>query len=288
MLLKSQAALALLLVSFFTEASAQTASADNNPATSSAVRQVGTISDRFIIESSGVVACGTDTNVFWTHNDGKNPVLYAINRAGESVDQFVIAGITVTDWEDIARDDRGSLYLADIGNNNARRATLAVHRLDEPEPRQSQRVLRPNRSWNLRFPDKPFDCESIFIWRDHGYLISKVFQDEQAAIYRFALTNASSPITLEKVAQLPVTSPVTGADMSPDGTRLGLVCNSGAYIFQIDGDVSRAGQVTPLFAKFREGQIEGCCFVPEGLLAVSEKREIFLFDDGAFREKAGK
>jgi hypothetical protein len=31
--------------------------------------------------------------------------------------------------------------------------------------------------------------------------------------------------------------------------------------------------------------IEGCCFVPDGLLATSERRTIFLFTDPAFRGK---
>jgi hypothetical protein len=38
----------------------------------------------------------------------------------------------------------------------------------------------------------------------------------------------------------------------------------------------------PAHTKFKHEHIEGCCFVPEGLLATAETREIFLFTDPAF------
>jgi hypothetical protein len=37
--------------------------------------------------------------------------------------------------------------------------------------------------------------------------------------------------------------------------------------------------------KFKDEHIEGCCFVPDGLLATSESRDIFLFTNAAFRAK---
>jgi len=244
--------------------------------------QVGRILDPFITESSGIVPSSSDTNLFWTHNDGSHPILFGIDRKGTTLFRFEIKGVAVTDWEDIARDGDGHLYLGDIGNNEARRQLLMVHRFEEPKAGQRDGALSIQASWILRFPGEPFDCESLFIWKTHGYVISKVFKNANAAIYGFDLARTNVPQVLSKVAELPVSSPVTAADISSDGKMLGLVAKNGAYVFEIDGDVSRAGQVKAHFIKFREGQIEGCCFVPEGLLAVSEKREIFLFPKTAF------
>jgi hypothetical protein len=249
------------------------------------VWQLGRLEPASLTESSGVVGCRFNTNVFWTHNDGHRQTLYAITRTGSEVAEFTVDTPRLRDWEDIANDAQGHLYVADIGNNNAVRSELAVYQFDEPDPQKSPGPLKVNASWKLHFPGKPFDCESLFIWKDYGYVISKVFNDESAEIYRFPLTAQKEPFVLEFVAKLPVTSPVTGADISLDGKQLALVCKSGAYLFQIDGEVSRAGIVTPSRVKFRMGQIEGCCFVPEGVLATSEKREIFLFTNEAFKTK---
>lgn len=278
------AALAVLLPTVASHA--QTNSTTDYAAREAApgVWQVGNIAPLAITESSGLVPCRGNTNAFWTHNDGRRRTLYAITRTGQPIAEFFVDAPSVADWEDIARDDTGNLYLADIGNNDARRTRLVVHQFAEPDPQKPGTAVIVTRSWDLTFPGKPFDCESLFIWKEHGYVISKVFKDEQAEIYRFPLTATKEPVQLELVAKLPVTSPVTGADVSPDGQMLGLVCKSGAYLFRIDGDVARAATAAPLRVKFREGQLEGCCFVPEGLLATSEQREMFLFGTKAFRD----
>jgi hypothetical protein len=142
------------------------------------------------------------------------------------------------------------------------------------------------RSWRLRFPDQPFDCESLFVWDGYGYVVSKVFNDARAQIFRFPLAEQKAPAVLELVATTRIESPVTGADISADGKLLALVAKSGAFLFRVNGDISRAvgkGKDKPHQTKFRHEHIEGCCFVPEGLLATAESREIYLFTDPAFR-----
>jgi hypothetical protein len=89
-------------------------------------------------------------------------------------------------------------------------------------------------------------------------------------------------LTLELVAATKIESPVAGADISPDGRLLALVAKSGAFVYRIDGDVAKAGKRKVYQTKFRHEHIEGCCFVPEGLLATAESREIYLFTDEPF------
>ena len=249
------------------------------------VEKIGSIQDPRITESSGVVASRRYPGVFWTHNDGNKPgsyMLFAMDRSGKSLGNFRVTGATLRDWEDIAIDNEGHLYVGDIGNNDARRFTLAVHEINEPDPRASGTTVEIKRSWTLQFAKMPFDCESLFVWDGFGYVISKVFDDQKAEIYRFPLTNSVKPITLEKVAQLKIESPVTGADISADGKLLGLVARSGAYVYKVNGDIGRAAKIKFTHTRFKHEHVEACCFVPEGLLATAETREIFLFTDPAF------
>ena len=252
------------------------------------VRLLARMSDLRIVESSGVVASRRYHNVLWTHNDGGGPkkqVLYAIDREGKTHASFPVVGPTFHDWEDIAIDDAGHLYVGDIGNNDAKRDTLAVYEIDEPNPAASVSPISPNREWKLKFPAAPFDCESLFIWKDYGYVISKVFDNARAQIFRFPLKDGNGPLTLEPVATTEIESPVTGADISADGNLLGIVSKEGAYVYRIDGDVARVSTGHPHHTKLKGEHIEGCCFVPDGLLATSERRTIFLFTDPAFRGK---
>ena len=250
------------------------------------VRLLARISDPRIVESSGVIASHRYSNVFWTFNDGGGPkkqVLYAIDREGRTLAAFPIIDAIFRDWEDIPIDDAGHLYLGDIGNNDAKRDMLAVYEIDEPNPNAGASSISPKRGWKLKFPAAPFDCESLFIWKGYGYVISKVFDHARAQVFRFPLKETNEPLTLELIATTKIESPVTGADISVDGNLLGLVAKDGAYVFRIAGDVARVAEIEPHQAKLKDEHIEGCCFVPDGLLATSERRTIFLFTDPAFR-----
>ena len=239
--------------------------------------RVGRIEHAPVRESSGIVASRRHPGVFWTHNDkGNASRLYAINAAGKLLAEFGVDAPN-DDWEDVATDAGGNLYIGNIGNNGAKRDWLEVHRLAEPDPAAASAsvpVLKVQRTWRLRFPGKPFDCESLFVHAGHGYVISKLFSREPAGVYRFALGDANEA-TLEKVTDLPIRSPVTAADLSADATRLAVLSGEGLHVFQIDGDVSRAGTAMPKVIALPQGKLEGACFTPEGLLVTSEGREIY-------------
>ena len=253
------------------------------------VLEIGRIQNPHITESSGVVLSRTQPGVFWTHNDGggKKQVLYAITREGKSLAEFRVSGALLSDWEDIANDNHGHLFLGDIGNNNAKRSEIAVHQVNEPDLKRAAGFVDVTRSWRLRFPQKPFDCESLVVWGDNGYVISKVFNDQRAELFRFSLTNTHVQ-TLERIAELKIESPVTGADISADGKLLAVVAKNGAYVYRIDGDPANVTKHKPHHTKFKHEHIEACTFVPEGLLATAESREIFLFTDEDFQPKKKK
>lgn len=249
------------------------------------VLEVGKVVQPAMTEVSGIVASRQHPGTFWIHTDGgKQSALVAIDRDGQTLGKFDVGG-QFKDWEDIAIDDQGHLYLADIGNNDAERTELRVHRVAEPDPKAKAKKgkLKSDQTWRLRFPVAPFDCESLFIVGTNGFVISKVFENAQARIYRFPLTPSKEPVSLVEVSVLPITSPVTGADVSPDGTRLGIVAKNGAYVFQIDGDPANAGRRGRFHTPFANQKVEGCTFVADGLLATAETRSIYVFTHPAFR-----
>lgn len=249
------------------------------------VQLLGRIDEPQLTECSGVVASRKYPGTFWVHNDGggrKREVLYAMDRTGHVLSRFQIDGAKFEDWEDIAIDDQGHLYLGDLGNNDRKRDRLVVHRINEPDPSRSGILESHTRRWVLRFPERPFDCESLFVHGGYGYVIAKLPAGRPAVLYRFPLA-AEQPVVLEAVATLPIVAPVTGADLSPDGRKLAVVARSGAWVFQGAGDPGQLAVTTPHAVAMRGPSIEGCCFTPEGLLATAESREVLLFTDPPFR-----
>ena len=252
--------------------------------------RAGTIQPVAISESSGLVASRTHDGVFWTVNDsGHEPVLYAITREGKLIAEFAVDAQN-TDWEDLATDADGHLYVADVGNNGGRRERVRVLRVDEPDPRAAPRAepLPVTASWELIYPGRPFDSEALIILDDHGLILSKRLDGGAAEMYRFDVTvpppQGKAPVVLERVAALPVRAPVTAADVSPDGKRLAVLTVLGPYVFDINGDVTAAGKAAPArYARYIHPRMEAACFVTGGLLATAETREIFFFADEYFK-----
>jgi putative cell wall-binding protein len=189
-------------------------------------------------EGSGVVASRTYPGVFWAHRDsgsGTRNVLYAFRVVdGRLVDltpgvqfrTFAVPGLVNRDWEDLAIDDRGHLWLGDIGNNGCRRDNLAVHELIEPDP-YSDGSVDVVASYRFTWPDPPggctgYDSESLLVVDNLPSLISKT---SRPALYRFATLSPTAANRLEHVTD--VTPPAEGfdklttaADVSTDGARL--------------------------------------------------------------------
>jgi hypothetical protein len=250
------------------------------------VLAIGRIANPRITESSGVVVSHKDPNLLWTHNDGggKRQVLYGITRTGTSLADYHVTGALLEDWEDIASDEKGHLFLADIGDNDQSRPTIAVHQVDEPDLSTNRSgIVRVTRSWTLRYPKGRFNAEALVVWGESGYLITKVFDDARAELYRFSLTNSAELQTLHLVGELRIEAPVTGAAISADGKLVAVVSKAGAYVYRVGGDPARATVGKPYRTKFDDAHIESCAFVPEGLLATSEARIIYLFTDEPFR-----
>jgi hypothetical protein len=253
--------------------------------------RVGRITAAAIPESSGLVASRKHAGIFWTHNDSGNPPsLFAITRGGELIREFPVDAKNV-DWEDIALDDAGRLYIADMGNNDRRRTEVQVYRVDEPDPgpigatRPTTRPaptrpapLRVTRTWRLAYPAAPFDCESLFVWQGKAYVLPKRLSTSPAELYSFDLDSPARVQKLKKVADLPaVRAPVSAADISADGKQLAILTLFGPFIFDINGDIASIGKAKVRHSRYLDPHMEAACFVPEGLLATNEDRDVFLF-----------
>src|SRR5688572_15552561 len=112
------------------------------------IQQIGRLDRDKIKESSGIVASRQFPGVFWTHSDkGNAPTIFAIDRSGKLLADFRVDAEN-DDWEDIATDDSGRLYIGRIGNNDAKEKEIAVYRVEEPDPRvdeKKRRRLKPEK-----------------------------------------------------------------------------------------------------------------------------------------------
>ena len=119
------------------------------------------------------------------HNDSGNPpLLFAIRADGRIVRQFRLE-VPNIDWEDIAIDDRGHLYLGDIGNNLGALPIRAIYRIDEPDPaRPAERPLKPTAVSRYALPrGNRFDAESLDYDHGNAIVIAKYLDGREAEVF---------------------------------------------------------------------------------------------------------
>ncbi len=229
-------------------------------------------------EASGIVASRRHPGIFWVHNDSGNPpALFAVHRDGSLVREFAVAAPNI-DWEDIALDDQGRLYLGDIGNNKTVLPVRVIHRLDEPNPASPDTApLRVKASFHYDFlPGRtPFDAESLVIDNDRALLIAKNRDGRPAELFALPLNVPAPlfrPIHPKLLGTLPgFNEPATGADLSADGSRLAVCGTRDARVYQRAGDAWKLLGETHFPAK----QVEGIAWDGPNLILVDESRDVF-------------
>jgi hypothetical protein len=211
---------------------------------------------------SGVVASARYPGVLWAIRDrggsdqpGRpKTALYAYKTEQGQVSALApqmpfraipVVGASNRDWEDIARDDQGGLWIADIGNNECDRDDTAVLRLREPDPvRDTSAPVAA--FYRYRFPDPPTGCvgrnaEAMFLVDGIPYLIAKT---ARSTVYRFPRLDPSAVVTLEKVGTLagPGGRPpanLSGADLSSDRRLLAVDSHTRVFVFQARDPAAR-------------------------------------------------
>lgn len=240
------------------------------PTEAPGVYRMGRLQHFAMDESSGLQASRQYPGVLWTHNDGGAAFLFAINARGKMIRAFT-AGANLIDWEDIAIDHKGFIYLADIGTNGMPRTHSAVHCVKEPSPYHRAKTLRIVRTWLLRFPGpRREDCEAFFVHGGYGYLITKRPVNGSVTMYRFSLSDRRRSIPLQLFARIPIDDPVTGADISRDGLRLGLATSDGVYLMYIGGNPANVTTAEQVFVEFDRNFMEGGAFLDTGFMTSEE------------------
>ena len=115
-----------------------------------------------------------------SHNDsGNDPVLFVFDLNGKLVKKIRITNVKNIDWEDIAIDDEGNVFIADIGNNANNRKAVFIYKLASEvlESRKTEaevEVIQLSYADQTAYPPKEaalnYDAEAL-IWKDDSLFI---------------------------------------------------------------------------------------------------------------------
>jgi hypothetical protein len=168
-----------------------------------------TIADPDITESSGL-ATDTDAERYWTVNDsGDAGVAYALDDQGETEGTLEFR-VEPVDVEAVAFHE-GRLYVADIGDNRARRDNVTVYFFDDAAPAAEPLVYK---AYDFSYPDGPHDAETLLVDGDGRLFI--VTKGSEGGIYAAPSAPSRQGVNeLERVGDAPPF--VTDGTVLPDG-----------------------------------------------------------------------
>lgn len=234
--------------------------------------------DSRIPESSGL-AFASDTT-FWTHSDGGQlNELYLFNLQGELL-QTVPVPVPNKDWEDLAEDEQGQLYIGDFGNNANNRRDLQVYKV-RPETATVADTIRFRYADQNEFPparaERHYDLEGFFYHTDSLYLFTKSRALRKTITKRYSLPAKGGTYTLAPQEELRVKSPITAAAISPAKDQFALLGYGRLYLFDMEeGQVDFSGKRSCLPVG-KTGQAEALLYLsPNQLLITNENGKMYI------------
>ena len=236
-------------------------------------------------ELSGLTRSRRQAGVFWTIADSKNPRhLHAISSKGRRLASFQVVGVNL-DWESIAADSVGNLYIADCGNNLRLLPRRWIYVVKEPSVSMTTTnlptadrfpSLKPVRRLEFSFPNRPFDIEATFVFADRLVLIEKT-RNESAGVYSMSLESSATQ-TLRPETSISGIESITGAAITSTGQLF--VCGTeklAAFdLARPSGSLQLTRRAQPRLS-YSQSAIESCAAMASGVLLLSEDGSLFSF-----------
>ncbi len=181
-----------------------------------------------LAENSGIIFYD---NLLWTFNDsgGKNTI-YGFNFFGEIAKEIEIEDAENIDWEDIAQDEK-YIYIGDFGNNSGTRKNLKIYLISKKDIGESAEQKIKSKKIQFSFEDQgdfsarsratPFDCEALIEFNKALYIFTKDWESRFSTVYE--IPKDEGEYKIKPIGKFNVNGLITGADVSPDKTKLALV-----------------------------------------------------------------
>jgi hypothetical protein len=239
-----------------------------------------TVTDSRLVELSGLAV--HDGEIWAMADGGRRVTVHRLDPADCAVVDTRTADVDPFDAEDLAVAPDGTFWVADIGDNNRVRDTVA---LIVVPPRGEPRLHR------LTYPDGAHDAEAVLLGADGVPVVVTKEVTGIAGVYRpdgpLAEPGPTPLVRVGNVGFARSTTPggpigslgsftVTGGAVSADGRVVALRTYTDAWLYRVppSGDLVAALQTAPLQVPLPdEPQGEAIAFLADGtLLSGSEAR----------------
>lgn len=233
-----------------------------------------------IPETSGLIAFD---NLFWTHNDDHDTLLYGLNSDGKIQKKINLNGVKNIDWEEISQDSL-YLYIGDFGNNyRGNRTNLHILRIEKKSflanapvidtlqfKYENQTDFSPQKSNTTNF-----DCEAFVVSKDSIFLFTKEWTSCKTSVYRLPKTPGKHLAQFKE--SINVKGFITGATLVPSKKRVVLTGYTNKYttflylLYDYKNNDFSTGNKRKIKLKLPFHQIEGIAAFKDSLFYITNE-----------------
>lgn len=237
-------------------------------------------------ENSGIITL-RDSTLWLVEDRGNDDYIYKVDFKGNLLKALNVRNAKNHDWEDLAEDKEGNIYIGDYGNNSNKRKNLVIYKIPNPEFEKGKKIdaekIKFSYPGQKDFPpvvaELNYDAEAFFYHKDFLYVITKnrtIPFSGEAFIYKIPAEPGEHTAKLVGkfiTCKQDVICQVTSADISPDGATIALLGYGKLWIFtDFKWDDFSKGKMKTINLGVTT-QLESICFLNnETLLLTDEER----------------
>jgi len=233
-------------------------------------------------EISGITQLPNSSSLYAINDSGNSNGVFQLNTQGEIEKEIRIPTTKNIDWEDLAYDQNGNMYIGDFGNNRNDRKDLVIYKISDikkehPISEEIHFTLEDQKKFPPKKHHRNFDIEAMIYLKGSLFLFSKNRSSKFNGITKLYKIPATSGmhtaklISTYKTCDDPKDCFVTGAAINKDASKIALLTYNKIFILtDFKDDQLFDGKVT----KIKLGhysQKEGICFKNNNTLLITEE-----------------
>lgn len=235
-------------------------------------------------ENSGI-AYYKDSTAWFVEDGGNQDEIYKIDFKGNIIKELEVKNAKNEDWEDLATDEFGNLYIGDFGNNQNERKNLVIYKLPDPEKEAGDKIDAISITFNYPeqkdFPPSKaqmlYDSEAFFYHNEQLFIFTKNRTNPFTAnTMVYSVPAKKGDYKAELLGVLKTcndwnTCRVTSADIAPNGKTIAILTYGKLWLLtNINWENLSKSDIKELDLDVRT-QLESVCFMNENTLLFADE-----------------
>jgi hypothetical protein len=211
------------------------------------------------------------SELYWVIEDaGNQNHMYGLNNKGHIKRDITISNAKNRDWEELTADSLGNLYIGDFGNNNEKRQSFKIYKINA-EDLTKDAVVAETITFKLPKNEDSKDFESFFLYDNFFYIFSK----ETKKFITLKVPNIIGEHEAKVIANYNLDvkhNRITSADISNDNKTVILLNHDKIWKLSNYKNADFFSGNIEVFPFGHNSQKEGVCFKNDSVVVITDER----------------